>query len=45
MGLAHYLLKLSMGLEAHVVLYMTPGFLKKNIFCPKNGENGPKIGL
>ena len=34
-----------MVLEAHVLLCVTEAdfFLKK--FCPKNGENGPKIGL
>ena len=33
-----------MVLEAHVLLCVTePGFLKKS-FCPKNGENGPKMG-
>ena len=40
-----FFLKLSMVLEANVLLCVTePGF-SKNIFCPQNGENGPKIGF
>ena len=38
--LIQFFLKLSMVLEAHVVLCMTAGFLEKKNFCPKNG---PKI--
>ena len=34
-----------MVLEAHVLLCVTESDLLKNFFCPKNGENGPKIGF
>ena len=33
-----------MVLQAHVLLCMRVGFVKKKIYCPKNGENGLKMG-
>ena len=43
--LAHkFFLKLSMVLEANVVLCVTELDFSEKIILPQNGENGPKIG-
>ena len=44
LGLARYFFSENQHGEAHVLCVSGPIFFKK-IFCPKNGENGPKIGF
>ena len=40
----YIIINFGMVLETHMKLCMTAGFSGKNIFWPKNWENGPKMG-